>query len=636
MRWLVLFLVCLLLTSPKVNAANEKNATGNASLPQGQNAILTMEKDSVEKYTRNGCKLILNKAGQDHILFHKAEVITLPMDHACPTGRGALVVRPDCSLGPEISQECSQKDSEKVNKQGCDKSQDGSASQADVYMIEKNYEQAEEYYKKALESDQDNQDIQCKLAMCYRKQNKFEAAKKIYNRLLERNSAADDVTFNLAYLDMEQKNYRIAEEEFQKIISKNPNCKDAKMGMVYCYIANNQNLSALSLLNQMPKSEEVNYAKASIYYNLGMYSDAKDTISAFAQEDSRELLYQIKAARAITLTPSYTFLNQELNESYDLDLRKVAINLSEYGAKNLRYYLDYGMYVYISGNRNDNHLTNVTNEIRGGVQGRPTEKFEYKTDIGVKVFQEGGAMLNTDSWIKSYINDFFSYKVGFKRNNTEQSYLAAVGIPINGVFTGRISENKAYVEVEGRLPNRYYYFGRVGGGSYVGQNLPTNVFIDGLIGVGNVIYENPENKWFQTVTCELISYNASYQQSLLNIQNPDNKDKPYGGYFSPSFYNADTIGIKLEGAYKKWHIKYGIKGFVGGQVVKTPDVMNPVYGVFPYLTYSLNDHVSVNLSYSFSDYIGIQRHLAVISLNIRGFNSNNKARKKSNTAKTAG
>lgn len=128
-----------------------------------------------------------------------------------------------------------------------------------------------------------------------------------------------------------------------------------------------------------------------------------------------------------------------------------------------------------------------------------------------------------------------------------------------------------------------------------------------------------------------MNYNSSYQRNLLSISAPGvTGSGTVGGYFSPSFYIADTLSLKLEGAIKKWHLTYGFKGFVGGQSVFSPDFSSPVFGVFPFLSYNLNDHLGVNLSYSFSDYSGIQRHYAIISVNIKFFTGKRPSKKKTN------
>lgn len=398
-------------------------------------------------------------------------------------------------------------------------------------------------------------------------------------------------------------------------------CTETNLKLINKYLADGQNMKALEILNTMPQDEEVKYAKAVAYNNIKMYSDAKKALKGLITEKAKKLNYEIQQSQALTFTPSYIFLNQELTEVYDLDIRKVEMELSKYSENNLKAFIDYGMYLYISGNYKGDHLEDLTNEIRGGYEGRISEKIEQRTDIGIKVFQNGGALLNTNSWIKYYFNDALSLKIGFKRNNAEQSYLAAVGFPLNGDFTGRVAYNTGYTELRGDLPNRYYFLTNVGGGVFTAQNLPTNPFIEGTAIIGREVYKNPDNLWFQSLKIEAMSYNASYHQNLLSIPGvgPKNINRVFGGYFSPSFTSANTINMNLEGEHKKWNIKYGISGFIGGQVIFSPDQTRPNYGISPYLRWKLNDHLAVTLTYSYSNYLTFIRHFAMINIDIKLF-----------------
>lgn len=580
-----------------------------------------------EIYSRESCKFETCDPCRIHKNLAESDGFMSRMYNFCPDDNGFLTDYADGTSAQEKNMEAY----DLIKKGGLEETLEGLRTQGDLAMMEDDFEKARGFYNSALKLDYGSDYIKSKIGTCYRKERKFKEAEKIYAEILQINPCSEQAKIGMAYIEIDKCNYKKAKEEFKKILKENPCSKDATLGLVYAYMGNNEKLKALELLKQMPPDDEVNYTKANLYYNMGMYSDAQDVLRGMVQRNAQILKYEVKRAKAFTLTPSYTFFDQELSDKYDLDLRKVGIGISEYGAKNLKSFIDYGLYVYISGLHKEGHLTNVTNEIRGGIQGRPTEKLEFRTDTGIKAFQFQGDMLVTDNWIKHYVNDYFNYKIGFRRNNTEQSYLAAVGFPINGIFTGRVAENRFYTEMEGRLPNKFYWFLRGGGGTFNGQNLPTNPYVDGAVGLGKILYNEPKNKWIQFITIEAMNYNSSYQRNLLSIPAPESiNNGTFGGYFSPSFYIADTVSLKLEGEIKKWHLTYGFKGFVGGQAVFSPDFSSPVYGVFPFLSYKLNDHLGVNLSYSFSDYSGIQRHYAIISVNIRFFNGKRPSKLKTN------
>ena len=345
-------------------------------------------------------------------------------------------------------------------------------------------------------------------------------------------------------------------------------------------------------------------------------------LSGTVSENTRDLKYQIRRMNAITLTPSYSFLIQQLADEFKLNYQRFGMEVSKNTNENANVFMQYNVYVYTSGGKLG--LTNVTHEFYGGIKARPTEKDEYQATFGVKAFEFGeGAMIITDSWIKHYFNDNFNLKLGYRRNNIEQSYLSAVGEFIDGIFTGRAADNKVYLEFEGKLPHGFYSFGRGAYGLIYAQNLVTNQYSEGMIGAGKLLYNNPKNKWINTFGADIVSYNSSYQYNLLNLYN--SAGVLFGGYFSPSYYNAETLNLKLEGAIKKWHLKYGIKSFGGIQTAMSPDSTTPTWGFSPYLSYELNDNVCINLAYSYYNYASVQRDLFMVNAVIRGFNKHVKS-----------
>lgn len=551
-----------------------------------------------------------------------AEEIITPIYGATPTDTGVVTTYTSALFSEEKSQEAYVI----LRKHSVDRTNEDLNLSEDIVALGKDFEQSNCLSGGVLAFEEENEYIALKYAETLRLQKNFEEAEKIYNELLAKCPDNLDAKLSLGYLELDRRNIVKSREYFQSVLDQKPDLKEAKMGLAYTYIANNENFSALRILNQIPRDDEVEYLKAKVYYYMEMYSDARDALRGVTSQSAEALRYKIRHIRANTVTPSYTILNQQLADAYDLDMNKVGINMSQYVGRNMLVFTEYNMYVYTSGNFNDNHLNNVTNEIRGGFEGRPTEKIAVRSDIGLKVFEYEGAMINTDSWIRYFVNDSLRLKAGFRRNNVIQSYLSAVGFPIDGVFMGRAAENKAYIEVDKKYPKKYYSFARIGGGAVTEQNLPTNSFIDGMIGFGRVIYTNPDNKWIQIITADVASYNSSYQSNVLNIR--AKSGDIFGNYFSPAFYTANTVNVKFAGQVSKWHLDYGLNTFVGGQFILGPDDATVVFGLLPYLSYNLNDHICVNLSYAFSDYSNIVRHLAFISVNIRGFTHGKKNIKK--------
>jgi tetratricopeptide (TPR) repeat protein len=458
------------------------------------------------------------------------------------------------------------------------------------------------------------------LAKSLRGQKKLAEAEKIYKQMLVENKDNIDAKMGLGYVEIDSRNFEKAREYFNQVLSKNPENTEAKMGVTYAYLGNGERLKALEALSKIHNNDEVKLTRAQTFYDMGMFSDSKNAITGTVKKDANDLKYKIRRDDAITITPVYSCLIQTLAENYKLDVNRFGTNISQNIDNNLTVFADYNIYVYSSGQFGPlgiNQLNNVTNELRGGVYGRPKEKLEFRADFGCKFFEFGGGLLNTDSWIKYYLNDTLNFKFGVKRNNLEQSYLSAVGFPLDGVFTGRTADNKLYVDFDSKLPKDLYAFGRISCGLVTAQNLETNNYAEGLIGIGKLVYNNPENKWVKTVNVDLVSYNAGYKNNLLTIYN--SAGEGFGGYFSPSYFNAETLNIKVEGEIKKWHLRYGLKGFAGPQLSMTPNQTSMAWSLSPYLSYAINDHVTLNAAYTHFNYADVQRDAFLFSANIRGF-----------------
>lgn len=494
---------------------------------------------------------------------------------------------------------------------------EGYVVQGDLYLKNALYDESAAYYFKALQINPDNADVKNNLAFSYRMMGHIASADKLYKEVLAKNPDNPEAELGLGSLEIDKKNFDCARQIFCKIIKERPSYRPAKIALAHSYIANDEKLHAIEVLESLSQDEESKDMLGQAYYDINMWNDAKTALRGAVSEDAGKLKYKIRRDEAITFTPGYSFMISQLADEFNLDYQKYGIAMAKKTKGNANIFAEYNNIVYSSGATA--YLTNVTNEIKAGVQARPNKNWEYRADLGVRAFQFGnGALLTTDSWIKHYFNDKFSLKAGVKRINIEQSYLSAVGQYVDGVFTGRCADNKFYLEYDAKLPKQFYSFGRFAYGLINSQNLTTNQYLEGYVGIGKAVYENPKNEWLQRVSLDLVSYNASWQYNQLKIYN--SVGTLFGGYFSPNYFNATTLQVKLEGKIKKLNnLKYGISGFGGIQNAITPDLTTPTWGYSPYISYDINDHVSINASYTHYTFADIQRDYFMVNAVIRGF-----------------
>lgn len=516
----------------------------------------------------------------------------------------------------------------------------------DIAMTNKDYECAKINFKNALAFDPESDILQNKLAQSYRMLKCLCVSTKIFNNVLAKDPCNLEARLGLGSLETDKKNFEKSRRIFCSILKENPDYKPAKIAIANSYIANDENLSALETLGNMPQDEDVKLMEDQTRYNMGirpvMFKAIPDvpemnvpmedvsykseinpnrSINGAVYEDRKELEYKKRRNEAITLVPTYSIFTQQLADQFRLNYIRGGINLYKNIDGNKLVFMGYNVMVYSSGS--PQFLNNFVNEFRGGVQARPRDKWEYRADIGVKAFQFGdGAMLITDSWIKHYFNDKFNLKLGVMRNNIEQSFLSAVGEPIDGRFTGRAADNKFYLEAQGKLPHQIYSYARAAYGVIPAQNLITNQYFEGYVGMGKLLYNNPKNKWVNTFATDIVSYNSAYQYNLLNIYN--SAGALFGGYFSPSYFNATTANLKLEGHFNKLPLRYGMKAFGGIQNALSPDQTTPTWGYSPYVSYAINDKISIYAAYNHFNFADVQRDQFIFSAVIRGFRRNAK------------
>lgn len=485
----------------------------------------------------------------------------------------------------------------------------------DLAMQSKHYDVANGYYFKAVQLDTKSTMLKNKLANSYSLMGYKNDAASIYKKVLQEEPKNPEALLGLGSLEVDKKHFDSARRIFNSILSDNPDYRPAKVAIAHSYIANDEKLSALEELDKLPDDDETNYMKAQVYYNMNMRSDSKDEIKYTDTDDAKELKYKIKRDNAITITPVYIGFYQTLANEFRLNYQKYGVQVSQDVNKNANVFMEYNVFWYTSGA--NNFLSNVTNEFKGGIQQRPNKKWEYRADLGVKAFQSHGGMILTNSWLKYYFNDWFNLKLGFYRNNLEQSYTSAVGQYINEIFTGQVAENRVYLEYEAKLPRQFYSFGRGSYGLMTAQNMPTNQFFEGYVGAGKAFYNNPKSPWINIFAFDVVSYNSAYQYNLLNLYN--SAGQLFGGYFSPSYFNATTGNLKIEGFIKKLRLHYGVKAFGGIQTALTPDQQTPTWGYNPYVALDINDHVTLNASYNHFNYADLQRDIFMFNLVIRGF-----------------
>lgn len=500
-------------------------------------------------------------------------------------------------------------------------------TQIDSLIEQEMYEEAEVELEKLYNSSCKTLDATKKYIFVL---NKLQKVNKAY-QIAEANELLDsDIGLLIqAEKNIPIKDYTQARSVYDNILIKTPYDKFAQMGLTHSYISEGSELKALQELKRLPETNDIQYLKAKAYYNLELFEDAYKILKTLPQTDEvLELENEIKRKRAYQFVSGYELYVQKLNEEYKMDANKILFSNSCY-EKNLQVYFDYILFIYTSGvlqGQGPEPLNDVTNEIRLGTQGRLNEKIALRADIGVKAFQQYGVMLLTDTWVKYYVNDAFNVKLGFHRNNTEQSFLSAVGVNIDGRFTGQVADNNLYLDMTYRLPKRSYVFTKGGIGAKDGYNMPSDLYWEGMFGIGKLIRYDLTKPYLQKVSLDLVSYQSGYEFNLQNLY--DKQGLLYGGFFSPKWYSDNTVNMNFAGKIKNTNFSYGFGAFAGWQFALSPDQSLFIYGASVDGKYRLNDHISFELQYRYYKYANITRNQFLFDLVISLFKKEGQLAKK--------
>lgn len=506
----------------------------------------------------------------------------------------------------------------------------------DLFLLEKDNLSTEERHEAAEHFDNDTIHVRLEEANVLQAQGKTLEADELYKEIMEEDENNIDARMGMGYTKLNERKYEEGRKLFREIFKDHPDYWDAKMGIANSYAAYADYILALSELEDVPETIKLEYLKGVIYTEAYMFDSALDAIKNDHSTRANELRHKIVLRSCPRLILRTSFLKQTLDNRFNLNANKVGFDYTQELKKNLHATFSYTGIAFFSGNIQTGptvitHFKNHAHDVLFGVDGRISKHWEVHGVFGGRFFgnttndvtgtddlDTSGAMLLCDSWAKYYVNDRFDVQLGFSRYNLEDSYLAAAGAIIAPeVFAGRISDNRVNLSMNYRFPDFAYAFFRGGLGLRPGVNLPTNQYADALLGIGRVVYNNPENPFINMVGMSITTFNSAFKYNVLN---QFGEDSPFGVYYSPPYFNASSINIRAEGYIKRIKLRYGIKAFVAGQK-SIGIVENQMIGAcaVPYISYAPNEHFTVNAVFHYSNFADVRKYYAMVQLQFRFF-----------------
>ncbi len=160
-----------------------------------------------------------------------------------------------------------------------------------------NQQDAEEFYKKAIQIDPENLTLKAKLGRVYINQKKMNAAYGIFSEIYAIDSSNVYWNKQLAYCSYHTQKRLQAVRLYEKVLEANPRDYTTYINLIHAYSWKNEGDSILATidkgLEQFPDNNELFLERANFYLKFKKYSDARDDFENYflAQGDTIYDLY---------------------------------------------------------------------------------------------------------------------------------------------------------------------------------------------------------------------------------------------------------------------------------------------------------------------------------------------------------
>lgn len=157
------------------------------------------------------------------------------------------------------------------------------------YFEEKDYQKAEEVYKKILKANPENYPALIQYGTLLREQKRFEEALSIYNKAKDLNPSFIHARFNLGTLYFEKENLQKAEVEFLKILELLPDFPEPYFYLVMIYLKEGEREKARGIIE---KAKRVLKKEANLYFYEGLIFIAESNLTRAIESFKNALKYE--------------------------------------------------------------------------------------------------------------------------------------------------------------------------------------------------------------------------------------------------------------------------------------------------------------------------------------------------------
>ena len=454
----------------------------------------------------------------------------------------------------------------------------------DISFNTANYDAAVTYYLGSYNISADNETT-FKLAKSYELNEMIEKAEEFFKKLTEIQSSQAAGLIGLGRIETQKGNYKKALEYFNKALSYDPENVEAKVGIISIETAKGNSFKAITMLQILPKEDNVNTALALAYSNIGRSDTALELLKNIETPESKKLKESIKDELKPIIEPVFAFSTESGNIN-KIMFQRYGSNV--YVSPLPNYRANFGIIAtpYQSGG---GVATVTATEYSLGLTGKPTNRLEFDSQLNINHYSNDEAIVLGNILLNCSINDTFSFKTGYLRNKIEDSILSVSGLtPITGPFAnqlvGRVADNKYLFNLSANFPNNSEtYFGYNLG--YVrGVNVPANPYNEITFGMTNETYESKKESFINKLETGYNIFFTSYKQDRSGFGGanlgftplgsdgtspvPTPGNPGIGGYFSPNFMLINRILLNLYGSMPKIKLEYFMGGYLGVQNIR--------------------------------------------------------------------
>lgn len=506
---------------------------------------------------------------------------------------------------------------------------------ADVRFYSQDYKTALDMYQKVYVINKSDR-MTYKMAEVLRLNKQYKNAEKYYKAAMKSSEYSKEAQIGLAYLKVDRFKIMEARKIFQDVLETSPDSYEAQLGLAQTYISTEDFQKGLAILNKLPQNDEVKYEKANAYYKMEMFDSASKQIEGNKLAKARPLKADIKMENRFRIDNGFDVMKQNGDEDNKLTIKRYDVQVSKNIKGNLKPKAGFSIIPYYSGRKG---YSNVAKEYSVGLEGRPVEKFEFDSKVGLMDFEHSETMLTGKLLTSYYANDVLKLNLGFERTNLERSLLSSAGLipqagPFSNRLVGQVADNKFTTGYVVRLPKYMFTYGTYGLGFIKGKNVPTNEYHEGVLGLGKVWFTRPKGHFIDLVMTEITGYYAGYDDNRLGFggaslnsrynvlgsdsinPDPNGRNPGVGGYFSPKYVFSEKAALHLRGRINKINTGYHLYSYLGMQNIANNDP-DFIWGSRAMLTFNENGIMGMKVYYQIEDFNQSKRQNVGVNLFVR-------------------